>query len=269
MNEDYLTSLPDHVDDPILILDQQTLFQEKVGSLLYLASQTRLDLLYSVTQLSRRSNKCNARDMKAADRLLNYVFETRHLGLILGSTSGDMDLHAFVDASYACYLDSKSHTGICLSLGIDSGAFLALSKKQTITADSTTVAEFVATHTGCQRILWSKNMLEEMGFLPKIFLHQDNTSTIQIYNHTANKRKSRHMDLRYNIVRENIENNIIRLFYLPTDHMIADIGTKALAPAVFYRLRDYLLGHITLPYFLEYIQTHAPHLLDKTLSEST
>jgi hypothetical protein len=117
MKEDYLTSLPDHVNDPILTLDQQILFQDKVGSLLYLASQIRLDLLYSVTQLSRRSNKCNTRNMKAVDRLLNYVFQTRHLGLILGSTSGDMDLHTFVYASYAYYLDSKSHTGICLAPG--------------------------------------------------------------------------------------------------------------------------------------------------------
>jgi len=90
--------------------------------------------------------------------------------------------------------------------------------------------------------------------------------TIQIYNHTANKRKSRHLDLRYNIVRENIENQIIRLFYLPTDHMIADIGTKALAPAVFFRLRDYLLGHVTLPYFLDYIQLHAPHFFKSSVS---
>jgi acetate kinase len=90
--------------------------------------------------------------MKAVDRLLSYIFQTPHLGLTLGSRSGDLDLHAFVDASYACYSDSKSHTGICLALGNDSGAFLALSKKQTITADSTTVAEFVAMHTGCQRV---------------------------------------------------------------------------------------------------------------------
>ena len=110
--------------------------------------------------------------------------------------------------------------------------------------------------------IYASNILTELGYPQPtaIGIGQDNTSTIQIYNHTANKRKSRHLDLRYNIVRENIENNIIKLFYLPTDHMIADIGTKALAPAVFYRLRDYLLGHIPLPQFLDYIQQYAPHL---------
>jgi hypothetical protein len=242
MREDYLTSLPDHVNDPILTLDQQTLFQEKVGSLLYLASQTRLDLLYSVTQLSRRSNKCNTRDMKAVDRLLNYVFQTRHLGLILGSTSGDMDLHAFVDASYACYLDSKSHTGICLALGNDSGAFLALSKKQTITADSTTVAEFVATHTGCQRILWSKNMLEEMGFNPKIFLHQDNTSTIHLLKHSGNSGRTKHIALRYNMIREAIKEHDIQVVYTPSEEMVADIFTKPLGMRLFPLQQCAVLG---------------------------
>ena len=52
MRKDFLTSLPDHLDDPMLEALYQTLFQEKVGSILYLSSQTRLDLLYSVTQLS-------------------------------------------------------------------------------------------------------------------------------------------------------------------------------------------------------------------------
>ena len=47
--------------------------------------------------------------------------------------------------------------------------------------------------------------------------------------------------------------------------MIADIGTKALAPAVFYRLRDYLLGHIQLPQFLDYIKQYAPHLFQLQL----
>ena len=49
MREDFLTSLSDHCAEPKLEDSLQTLFQEKVGSILYLASQTRLDLLYAVT----------------------------------------------------------------------------------------------------------------------------------------------------------------------------------------------------------------------------
>ena len=42
--------------------------------------------------------------------------------------------------------------------------------------------------------------------------------------------------------------------------MIADIGTKALSPAIFKHLRDYLLEAATLPDFLEYIEPYAPEL---------
>jgi hypothetical protein len=77
MAEDYLTSLPFDSLNPILPPSDQTLFQENVGSVLYLASQSRPDLLYAITQLSRRSNKYTARHMKAVDRLLNYIFCNR------------------------------------------------------------------------------------------------------------------------------------------------------------------------------------------------
>ena len=79
MSEDYLTGLSLHTDDILLTAPFQTLFQEKVGSILYLASQTRPDLLYSTTQLSWRSNKTTARDMAAADRLLRYIASTASL----------------------------------------------------------------------------------------------------------------------------------------------------------------------------------------------
>ena len=85
-----------------------------------------------------------------------------------------------MNSSYDCYNDSKSHSGISLHLGQHSGAFLSLSKKQIITADSSTVAEFVATHAACQNILWAQNLLTELNFLSSVSatLYQHNMATI-------------------------------------------------------------------------------------------
>jgi hypothetical protein len=242
MIEEFLTALPEESLENVLPLPDQKLFQEKVGSMLYLASQTRPDLLYSITQLSRRSNKCTARDMKAADRLLSYIAITKELGLHLGSSSLNWELHAFVDASYNCYTDSKSHTGISLHLGEDSGAFLALSKKQSITADSSTVAEYIASHSACQKILWAQNVLIELGFLPKIILHQDNTSTINLLQHYGNSGRTKHIALRYNMIRETIRANNIQIVYTPTNAMTADILTKPLGFTLFNIHQRLLLG---------------------------
>ena len=44
--------------------------------------------------------------------------------------------------------------------------------------------------------------------------------------------------------------------------MTSGLGTKALAPSVFHRLRAYLLGHTPLPQFLECTRQYAPHYLE-------
>ena len=72
MSEDFLTSSKTVSDLPLLPLPLQTLFQEKIGNILYLASHTRPDLLYATAQLSRKSNKATSKDMSAADKLLPF-----------------------------------------------------------------------------------------------------------------------------------------------------------------------------------------------------
>ena len=220
MQEDYLTSMPELDTKALLLPPFQTLFQEKVGSILYLASQSRPDLLYSVTQLSRRSNKATSRDMKAADRLLAYIATTRSLGLTLGSKSGD------------------------------SGCFFALSKRQSIIADSSTVAEYIATHTCIQKLLWAKNVLTELGVPtsikldvpPSVVLHQDNTSAINLLKHSGNTGRTKHIDLRYNMIRETIVRHNVQVVYTPTKDMTADILTKPLGPNLFSHHQRVLLN---------------------------
>ena len=121
MAEDFLTSLKTSSDLPLLSPVLQTLFQEKVGNILHLASHTRPDLLYSTTQLSRRSNKATTKDMAAADPLLRYIASIAYLGLTFCSHNHHSSLFAYVDSSYDCYTDSKSHSGISLHLDRYSG----------------------------------------------------------------------------------------------------------------------------------------------------
>ena len=76
MAEDFFTPLKISTTLPILSSDLQTLFQEKIGNILFLESHTRSDLLYAIMQLLRRSNKATSKDMAAADRLLRYIAST-------------------------------------------------------------------------------------------------------------------------------------------------------------------------------------------------
>ena len=209
MAEDFLTSLETFSDILIISPSLQILYQEKVGNILYLASHSRPDLMYS-TQLSRRSNKATHKDMAAADRLLRYIASTADLALTFCSHNDPSSLFAYVNSSYDCYSDSKSHSGISLHLGKHSGAFLF----QTITADSSTVAEFVATHSACQKTLFAHNLLTELNFLSSV------PTTIRLILQKGNSGRTKHIALRYNMIRQCVKDNNITIEYLPTDQMV-------------------------------------------------
>ena len=149
-----------------------------------------------------------------------------------------------VDASYACHTDLKSHTGCTLHMAPNSASFLSLSKKQTILADSSTVAEYIGAHLAAKQILWARNILYEMNLsqVNPNTLYEDNKSTITLLNNPGNGNRTKHIALRYNFLREEIKNGTISMTYLPTDMMISDILTKPLGPTDFLRLRPYLLG---------------------------
>ena len=64
-------------------------------------------------------------------------------------------------------------------------------------------------------------------------LYQDNESTINMISHKGNAGRSKHIQLRYNIIRECVAQAIIKVIYCPTTLMIADTLTKPLGQPLF------------------------------------
>jgi hypothetical protein len=234
---------PSNPADEPLLPDDITLYQAKVGALLYVATHTRPDILYAINIASRHSKSPSTADMAAVDRIIHYLMGTSHLGLHLHSDEGIV-LSATVDASYACHADRKSHSGFTLHIGSSSGSFLTKSKKQTVTADSSTIAELIAAFLASKEIAWARSILTELGYQqdhPTI-LHEDNQSTIQMINNDSNSQKTKHIDVRYNYVREKVAAGDIVMKYCMSSDMTSDILTKPLAPKPFLHLRPKLLG---------------------------
>ena len=229
--------------DKLLSPDQIREFQSRVGALSYLSCQSRPDILFAVNTLSRKTRDPNWEDWEAVNRVLNYVVGTRDLGLLFHSGEG-VKLYATVDASYATHADLKSHTGCTFHLGRHSASFKSITKKQTVLADSSTVAEYVAAHLGAKEIMWIRNFLFELGFEQQhaTTLFEDNQSTIKLIGKPGNGNKTKHIDLRFNFIREQVAQDVVTMEYLPTTEMISDILTKPLGISSFLYLRSLLLG---------------------------
>ena len=156
-------------------------YQSRVGSVLYIAMHTPPDILFATATSTTKTKTPTSQDLQAINRVISYLVGTKSLSLKLGSDEGIV-LYGTVDASYATHDDAKSHTGFTLHIGKDSGSIMATSKKQKITADSSTIAEFIATHIVAKEILWCRRLLCSLGYpqLEPTILFEDNKSTISM-----------------------------------------------------------------------------------------
>ncbi|GKA86056.1 hypothetical protein Tco_0807767 [Tanacetum coccineum] len=103
------------------------------------------------------------------------------------------------------------------------------SKKQKSTAISSTEAEYIALSGCCAQILWMRSQLTDYGFtFYKIPLYCNNKSKIALCCNNVQHSRAKHIDVRYHFIKEQVENEIVELYFVQTEYQLADIFTKPL-----------------------------------------
>ena len=130
-------------------------------------------------------------------------------------------------------------------LFMNNGPIAWKSKLQSIVTLSSAESEFVALIATVAEVKYVRMMLEELGHPqgePTI-VDEDNTACIMMSsNETSSAGRCRHVDVKFRFVGEAIERKIVRLRYVPTDFMYADLFTKSLSAPKFERLRDMIIS---------------------------
>ncbi|GJU66787.1 hypothetical protein Tco_1253046, partial [Tanacetum coccineum] len=99
---------------------------------------------------------------------------------------------------------------------------------QTIVANSTTEAEYVAAANCCGQVLWIQNQMLDYGFnFMNTKIHIDNESTICIVKNPVFHSKTKHIEIRHHFIRDSYEKKLIQVIKIHTDHNVADLLTKA------------------------------------------
>ncbi|GJR70088.1 putative ribonuclease H-like domain-containing protein, partial [Tanacetum coccineum] len=133
----------------------------------------------------------------------------------------------FSDSDYArASLDRKSTTGGCQFLGKRLISWQC--KKQTIVANSTTEAEYVAAANCYGQVLWIQNQMLDYGYnLMNTNIYIDNESTICIVKNPVSHSKTKHIEIRHHFIRDSYEKKLIQVIKIHTDQNVADLLTKA------------------------------------------
>ena len=216
-------------------------FHSLTAKLLYLGKRVRPDILTAISFLTKRVQHPTKEDMEKLERLARYVRGTKDLGIVLQADK-HIAVYGYIDASYGIHADFKSHTGTVI--GIGKGPVFAKSSAQKINTKSSCEAELVGLSDSTGYIIWVRNFLMEQGYeVAPATVYQDNTSAISlIKNGKSQADRTRHIAIRYFFVADRVASKEIKVEYLRTGEMIADILTKPLQGQLFIRLRNQLLN---------------------------
>ena len=130
----------------------KTTYQSAVGSLMYVSTGTRPNIIYAVSNVAKYCSNPSKQHWTAVKRIMRYLKKTKHYGLLYSSSdsdnTGDLD-------------DRKSTSGYLFKLA---GAAISWrSKKQSTVALSTAEAEYVALSSATQEALWLNQFI--FGYL--------------------------------------------------------------------------------------------------------
>lgn len=222
-----------------VLLSSNDKYRKLIGMLLYLTTNTRPDIAASVSILSKKVEKPRDNDLTEVRRIIRYLRETRNLRLQLNGMNVDTSLHAYPDANWTEGRgDRKSNSGFYCT--VNGGTISWSSKKQDIIALSSTEAEYVALTETCKEVMWLAELARSLDIeIPDpVTVYTDSQSCMSMIANHKFSHRTKHIDIKFHFVREQVLSGKIQLKYVPTDGNIADMMTKPLGRVKIEMLRQ-------------------------------
>jgi len=140
---------------------------------------------------------------------------------------GQIKLECYADAGYSNDANYKSRSGYCCSIG---GSLVSwYSGTQSVIAQSSAEAEYYAAVAAANECVWFKQLLEDLGFSQEtIEIYEDNQACIALTKNPEDHKRSKHIQVKYHVVRDYVNKNLVKFIYCPTKDQLGDIFTKSL-----------------------------------------
>ena len=139
--------------------EDPTKYRKLVGSLIYLTT-TRPDITFVVGILSRFMDHPCEGHWNVAKRVLKYLKGTQSYGIKYSKVS-NFHLTGYSDSDFDGDKEHRISTSRYL-MNIGLAAITWRSRNQSVPADSTTEAEYVAAAQATKEIIWIRKILEDL-----------------------------------------------------------------------------------------------------------
>ncbi|HVX00705.1 MAG TPA: reverse transcriptase domain-containing protein, partial [Candidatus Babeliaceae bacterium] len=206
-------------------------YQSAIGAIMYCMLGSRPDVAYAITALSQFSSNPGWQHWNAVKRLIRYLNTTQDYKLTYRSKKGDEGpcLYGYSDADWGNNIDDRrSYTGYLFMLA--GGAVSWQAKKQPTVALSSMEAEYMAATQAAKEALWWRSFLTELGMnvSNETVLLSDSKGAIDLAKNPEFHPRSKHIAIQHHFIRMQVANKSVKMEYIGTEIMAADILTKPL-----------------------------------------
>ncbi len=225
--------------------EQASVFRSLLGKVMYLMTSTRPDVCFSVSLLSRFAKNPFDKHLYAIKHLVKYLINTKNLYLTFKRHHPvNYKLLAFSDADWATEnVTRRSQSGGIIMLG--GTPIVWISVQQTTVALSSTEAELNALREVTKQVLWTRNVMSELGILRQqvVPIFEDNSSAILLVHNPNVNSVNRHTDISHKFITENIlQFKTISVNFIPSQLNLADLFTKLVKEPLFSKLINSLFN---------------------------
>jgi hypothetical protein len=143
--------------------------------------------------------------------------------------SDKLEVIGYTDSDFADCVDSLKSTSDYIFM-LAGGTIFWRSAKQIMIASSTMAAEFIACFEASNHEIWLKNFVTGPHILDNIKLqlklYYDNSSAVLYSNNNTSSSKSKHIDIKFLVVKERVQSGLISIEHIGIASMLVDSLTK-------------------------------------------
>ena len=140
-------------------------YASAIGSIMYAMLSTRPDVVLALSLTSRYQSNLGMNHWTAVKNILKYLRRTRDMWLVYGECEDELGVTGYVDASFDTDSDdSRSQSGYVFK--VNGGAVTWKSCKQSVVAQSTMEAEYVAAAEAANEAVWLRKFVKQLSVFP-------------------------------------------------------------------------------------------------------
>jgi hypothetical protein len=217
-----------------------------IGKLWWLALISRPDIICALHKCAMWQNKPSLKLWQHIIWIMKYIKGTKDYALVYKrEQENTCNIYAYCDASFAKEEGSKSRYAYMFFIH---GCIVSWQSANTSrVCSSSTESECHAIVHAVKENIWITQFINALGIVNMnkcTIIYQDNKSAITLAEKGGKHKRSKHFTIEMDIVKECIQLGEIKIVYVPTEDMHADMLTKNLPHTLFVKHRNIMIKSI-------------------------